>query len=42
VFAMKWETNVMKRVAYISGQEIAVYINISTVEVMWKAPREMC
>jgi len=42
VFAMKWETNVMKRVVYISGQEIVVYINISTVVVMWKTPREMC
>ena len=42
VFAMKWETNVMKTVVYISGQEIVVYIYISTVEVMWKMPREMC
>jgi len=30
----------MKRVAYISGQEIFVYINISTIEVMWKKPRD--
>jgi hypothetical protein len=39
---MKWETNVMKRAVYISGQEVVVYIYISTVEVMWKMPREMC
>lgn len=42
MFAMQWETNVMKRVVYISGQENVVYINISAVEVMWKTPREMC